>query len=69
MHLLRVQECPTLQQLKQEERLLRSTSCNRCLINQDRKHSDFICGVKDHLPSHEGFGNSVPHAFEQQFFT
>lgn len=36
---------------------------------QDRKHSDFICGVKDHLPSHEGFGNSVPHAFEQQFFT
>ncbi|KAG0556577.1 hypothetical protein KC19_11G064300 [Ceratodon purpureus] len=32
-----------------------------------RKHSDFICRLKDHLPSREVFVDSVLHAFEQQF--
>ena len=34
---------------------------------QARQHSDFICRLKDHLPSREVFVGSIVHAFEQQF--
>jgi hypothetical protein len=34
---------------------------------QARKHSDFICRLKDHLPSREVFVDSIMQAFEQQF--
>lgn len=32
-----------------------------------RKHSDFICRLKDHFPSREVFVDSIMQAFEQQF--
>lgn len=37
------------------------------VLMQARPHSDFICRLKDHIPSREVFVDSVVHAFEQQF--
>lgn len=33
----------------------------------NRQHSDFICRLKDHLPSREVFVDSIVHAFDHQF--
>jgi lipoate-protein ligase A len=45
MHLLRLQGFPILQQLQLEERLLRTTPHNWCLINEGANPPAIVMGV------------------------
>lgn len=49
MHFLRLQGFPILQQLQLEERLLRTTSLNWCLINQGTSPPAIVMGISGYF--------------------